>query len=59
LLTVDQRLREMAEILAAAVIRLRLRAALPGEGAGAGKPPDSSPNCLEVPQETVLSVHTG
>jgi hypothetical protein len=53
----DQRLREVAEILAGAVIRLRLRAALPDSIQNAGKTLDSPPNCLEVPSETRLSVH--
>jgi hypothetical protein len=55
----DQRLREVAGILAGAVVRLRLRAALPGGDAGAEKPPESVSNCLEVPSESMLSVHPG
>jgi hypothetical protein len=54
----EQRLREIAAILAAAIVRLRLRAALPG-GNAAEKPPESVSNCLDGSHETVLSVHTG
>jgi hypothetical protein len=53
------RLREVAEIFAAAVVRLRLRAALRDADAGSQRPPESVSNGLEVPSETVLSVHTG
>jgi hypothetical protein len=56
-LSVDQRLREIAEILAAAVIRLQVRAALPGGAVDTENLPESLPNCLEVPRETRLSVH--
>ena len=58
-LTPDERLSEVASILAAAVLRLRVRAALPGDEPGPENPPDSWPTCLEVPVNTVLSVHTG
>jgi hypothetical protein len=61
-LSPDERLREVAAILAAGVARLRLRAALPGsggDGPGSEKPPESAPNCLEVSAETRLSVHSG
>ena len=72
-MTADQRLREIAAILAAGQLRLRARSALPtdpltlrplpvGEGQGEGGPeklPETGPDCLEVPSETVLSVHTG
>jgi hypothetical protein len=61
-LTDDQRLREIVRILAAGVLRLRARAALPPAAAQLAGPqivPESEPNCLEVPSETVLSVHTG
>jgi hypothetical protein len=71
--TCDERLRELASILAAGVLRLRCRAALPadpltfhplpkGEGRGEGGPknlPESGQDRLEVSAETVLSVHTG
>ncbi|GIW80434.1 MAG: hypothetical protein KatS3mg105_2241 [Gemmatales bacterium] len=72
-LTADERLREVAAILAAGVLRLRSRNALladpltlhplpKGEGRGEGAPknlPESVQDCLEIPAETVLSVHTG
>jgi hypothetical protein len=56
LLGADQRCREVAEILAASIVRLRLRAAIPGADDGADKPPDSVSNSLELPSETRLSV---
>jgi hypothetical protein len=56
----DDRVGEIAAILASGLLRLWARAALPG---GPHAPPqiprDSSPNGLEVPGETRLSVHTG
>jgi hypothetical protein len=55
----DERRRELAEILAAALIRLRLRVALPNVHGGGDKPLESSPNCLDASLKTVLSVHTG
>ena len=58
-LTPDERLSEVASILAAGVLRLRASAALPGDDPNPEIPPDSWPTCLEVPAETVLSVHTG
>ena len=60
--TAEQRSREVAAILAAGVLRLRSRAALPTvsrSDAGPENLPDSVPNCLEVSSQTVLSVHTG
>jgi hypothetical protein len=57
-LTPDERLREVATILAAGVLRLRQRAALPTDDAQK-KPAELSAAGLEVPEETVLSVHTG
>jgi hypothetical protein len=60
-LTPDERRRAVARVLAAAVLRLRGRAALPAPPA----PPaakiltESGPNCLEVPGETRLSVPPG
>jgi hypothetical protein len=48
----------IAEILAAGILRLRQRAALPSE-ASPRELPDSGQDCLEVPAETVLSVHVG
>jgi hypothetical protein len=58
-MTPDRRRQELAEIFAAAIVRLHLHAALPDLGLGAEKPPESVSNCLEVPSETRLSVHTG
>ena len=49
-------------ILAAGILRLRARAALPAdpnEHPGPNNSPESGRDCLEVPQRTVLSVHTG
>ena len=58
LLTPDERLREVASILATGVLRLRQRAALPT--VDAQKKPSELPTAgLEVHAETVLSVHTG
>jgi hypothetical protein len=62
LLTLDERRREVAAILAAGLLRLRARAALPtdpGQVPGPENLPETGPDCLEVPAETVLSVHTG
>jgi hypothetical protein len=61
-LTPDSRLREVAAILAAGLLRLSARAALAadlGEHSALGNPPESGPTCLEVPHETVLSVPAG
>ena len=58
-LTPDERLSEVASILAAGVLRLRARAALSDDNPGPRKSPDSGPAGLEVSGETVLSVHTG
>jgi hypothetical protein len=58
-MTPQQRLAEVSEILANAIVRLRLRAALPGADSDQGKSQDSSANCLDAPPKTVLSVHTG
>jgi hypothetical protein len=60
-LTDDQRFREIARILAGGVLRLRARAALPPAVQLAAQKilPESGPNGLEDPPETVLSVHTG
>lgn len=54
----DERLREMASILAAGVLRLRQRAALPAEN-DLEKPARIPPDGLEVPAETRLSVRVG
>jgi hypothetical protein len=51
-------LREIARILAAGILRLHRRAALPVEG-GPEKREDSAPNCLEVPDKSRLSGHGG
>jgi hypothetical protein len=61
-MTADQRRREVARILAAGVLRLHARAALPPDQDGVSgpeNPAESSQDCLEVSLETVLSVHTG
>jgi len=58
-LTPDERLSEVASILAAGVLRLRARSALPGDDPAPEILPESWPTCLEVPAKTVLSVHTG
>jgi hypothetical protein len=54
----DERLREIAAILATAVLRLRQRAALPAE-----KQPENPETCrpdgLAIPRETRLSVRVG
>jgi hypothetical protein len=55
----DDRLREIAGILAAGILRLRCRAALPrtpDTTAGPKNLPDSSLNRLELPRESRLSV---
>lgn len=57
-LTADERFREVASILAIGVLRLRQRASLPNENVPK-KPVESFAAGLEVPDETVLSVHTG
>jgi hypothetical protein len=60
LLTDEQRLREIAGILAAGILRLHSRTALPpGQTPGPKKPADSSLNDLEVPSETRLIGHSG
>lgn len=56
----DDSLREIARILAAGILRLRAREALPAEQLADGKNlPNSGQDCLEVSDKTVLSVHTG
>jgi hypothetical protein len=62
LLTPDERRSEVAGILAAGVLRLSARAALPGDARelpAPKNPAESASSCLEVPGETVLSVHNG
>ena len=61
-LTPDQRLAEVASILAAGILRLDARAAMPDDVAGQvalANPPESASSCLEVSDETVLSGHNG
>ncbi|MCX7428723.1 MAG: hypothetical protein NTW96_24235 [Planctomycetia bacterium] len=58
-LTPDERLSEVAGILAAGVLRLRARAAFPGDNLGPQESLDSGPAGLEVSEETVLSVQRG
>jgi hypothetical protein len=61
-MSADQRRREVARILAAGVLRLQARAALPpdpGETSGPKNRAQSGQDCLEVLRKTVLSVHTG
>ena len=58
----DERRREIASLLAAAILRLRSRAALPVTPTGSRHPenlPNSSVNCLELSERKRLSVHTG
>ncbi len=57
-LTPDARLREVASILAIGILRLRQRASLPSDDVPK-KQVESFAAGLEVPDETVLSVHTG
>ncbi len=62
LLAPDQRLTEVASILATGVLRLHMRAAIPEDDeqlpAAENQGKSDSPG-LEVPGETVLSVHNG
>src|SRR5262245_41129186 len=54
--------QQLAQVLAVGILRLHARAALttdPNRQAAQKKVPDSVPNCLEVHDETVLSVHKG
>jgi hypothetical protein len=57
-LSAEQRVTAIARILAGALLRLRDRAALPALPIEEKIPPDSAPNCLEVPGPPRLSVHT-
>jgi hypothetical protein len=59
LLTPDERLSEVAAILAGGILRLHARAAVSGADPGRGKSPDSGPAGLGVSEKTVLSVHSG
>ena len=59
-LTPDQRLAEVASILAVGVLRLHMRAAIPEDDEqlpALGNLGKSDSPGLEVPGETVLSVH--
>ena len=58
-LTPDERRCEVASILAAGILRLHSRAAIPGDDPPAEISPESATACLEVPAETVLSVIHG
>jgi hypothetical protein len=58
LVTAEQRRNEIAGILAAAILRLSIRAALSADG-DPKKTENSAPNWLEVPDETRLSGHAG
>ena len=61
-LTPDERRAELAGILAAGVLRLHPRAALPadlGDPSASENSLECGVSCLEVPAETVLSVHNG
>jgi hypothetical protein len=57
----DNRVFEVATILAAGVLRLRSRIAFPdpGEHAEEKNLPKSGQDCLELPTKAVLSGHTG
>ena len=61
-LTPDERLAEVANLLATSILRLHSRAALSNDVARRSSPenpPESAAACLEVSDETVLSVHNG
>ena len=61
-LTPDERLTEVAGIFAAGILRLHTRGALSGETANHPAQEnlaESATSCLEVSDETVLSVHNG
>ncbi len=55
----DAHRSEVASILAAGVLRLHARVAIPGGVPTPEISPDSATACLEVPAETVLSVIHG
>jgi hypothetical protein len=62
LLTPDERRAEVASILAAGVLQLCARSlprTAPAVHSGPENPAESAASCLEVPDETVLSVHNG
>jgi hypothetical protein len=62
-LTPDERLSEVAGILATGILRLHARAALTENGLEQGQIPEtsagSSLSCLDVLGKTELSVHNG
>ena len=62
-LTPDDRLSEVAGILAIGMLRLHTRSALPENGPEPGQIPeitaDFGPSYLDVSGKTVLSVHNG
>jgi hypothetical protein len=61
-MTAPQRSHEVAAILAVGLLRRHAYAALPaapGPDPASGQQPDSAQDCLELPGETVLSVHRG
>lgn len=58
-LTPDERLSEVAAILAGGFLRLHVRAALSGGNPAPENPPNSDRAGLEVSEETVLTVHSG
>jgi hypothetical protein len=47
-MSAEQRIEEISALLAAGVLRLRARAALPAPAAPSGISPDSTQNCLDV-----------
>jgi len=59
LLTPDERRAEVANILAAGILRLHNRAAIPGDDPPAEISPELTAACLEVPAKIVLSVIHG
>lgn len=62
LLTPDERRAEVASIMAAGILRLRARTLPASDATGhsaSENPEESASSCLEVPDETVLSVHNG
>jgi hypothetical protein len=60
-LTPAERVREVARVLAAGILRLRGRAMLDDtpQPSPSGNPPKSAQNCLEVAGKTRLSVQDG
>ena len=59
LLTPDQRLAEVASILATGVLRPHSRVAIPASDLGRENLAESGRGHLELPSKTVLSVHNG